>query len=297
MNAEFPVRKAILIGHPVSHARSPRLHRFWLDELKIAGAYESADVLPGDVNAFLRALPAQGFVGGNVTVPHKEAAFQAADWASPRASLCKAANTFWFENGRLCCDNTDGIGFVGHLDQTYPGWDRLPQTILILGAGGAARGLIAPLLGRNVARLIVVNRSRERAEALIKDLAMPASDDASATIAIERLHIGDWSARAALLGQTSLLINATSLGMAKGEILDLPLDTLAAQAIVADLVYVPLQTPLLAQAARRGLRCLDGLGMLLHQGVPGFERWFGQKPSVSAALRAHMLADLTPGNV
>lgn len=277
-------RKAIIIGKPVAHARSPLIHAFWLSDLGIPGAYDRAEVMPGAVRAFLRELPGRGYAGGNVTVPHKEEAFAACDHVSDRALATRAINTFWFENGSLIGDNTDGVGFIAHLDQTYPGWAEPPPRLLILGAGGAARGLIPSLLDRAPAAITIANRSRSRAEALVADIrhALPGAP----------IDVADWDGRDEMLGEIDLLINATSLGMRGQDALQLDLARLPNAAIVADIVYVPLETPLLAAARARGLRPLDGLGMLLHQAAPGFERWFGARPSVTPALRARLLADL-----
>lgn len=277
--------KALIIGRPIKHARSPLVHGFWLRELGLSGTYERAEVMPGAVSAFLKELPARGFVGGNVTVPHKEEAFAACDRLSEAAKAVRAVNTFWFEGGKLCGDNTDGSGFVAHLDQTHPGWDARNPRILLIGAGGAARGLIIPLLARNPAAILVSNRSEDRAKALIKDIRVVCPQAA--------LEILPWVDKDEALASVDLVINTTSLGMAGQPPLDLDLSRLPAHAIVADVVYVPLETPLLGAARVRGLKTLDGLGMLLHQAVPGFERWFRVKPAVSAALRAHIVADLT----
>lgn len=278
--------KAIIIGRPITHARSPLIHGHWLDRLGIAGVYDRADVMPGAVAAFLRELPARGYVGGNVTVPHKEEAFSACDSLSDRAKAVRAVNTFWFEGGRLCGDNTDGIGFVAHLDRTHPGWDRQAPRILILGAGGAARGIVLPLLDRAPSELRIANRSMARTDRLIEDIHATSPEAPLTAI--------PWEARADILSETDLLINTTSLGMNGQPPLDLDLSALPNHAIVADIVYVPLETPLLKAAAARGLRTLDGLGMLLHQAVPGFERWFGARPEVTSELRNVILDDLAP---
>ena len=278
--------KALIIGRPIKHARSPLLHAFWLKELGISGAYERAEVMPGAVSAFLKELPSRGFVGGNVTVPHKEEAFAACDRVSDVASAVRSVNTFWFEDGKLCGDNTDGAGFVAHLDQVHPGWDAGNPRIMLLGAGGAARGLMIPLLARNPASILVTNRSSERAAALVDDIRKVRPGTHLETV--------PWAEKADALASIDLVINTTSLGMAGQPPADLDLARLPAHAIVADIVYVPLETPLLASARARGLKTLDGLGMLLHQAVPGFERWFGVKPTVSAALREHIVADLAP---
>lgn len=278
--------KALIIGRPVKHARSPLIHAYWLEKLGIPGAYERADVMPGAVKAFLRELPARGFTGGNVTVPHKEEAFAACDRVSDVARAVRAVNTFWFEGDILCGDNTDGLGFVAHLDQCHPGWESLRPRILVLGAGGAARGLILPLLDRNPDSIALSNRSGQRAEALIADIRKGRPE--------APLETFSWESRSTALSRVDLLINTTSLGMNGQPPLEIDLTSLPAHAIVADIVYVPLETPLLKAARERGLRTLDGLGMLLHQAVPGFTRWFGVKPVVTPELRAHIVADLLP---
>lgn len=278
--------KALIIGRPVKHARSPLIHAYWLEQLGIPGAYDRQDVMPGAVSAVLRDLPSRGYVGGNVTVPHKEEAFLACDRLSEVARAVKAVNTLWFEDGQLCGDNTDGRGFVAHLDQTHPGWDRDHPRILLLGSGGAARGLMVPLLERAPRSITVTNRSEERAQKLAADIRLARPE--------ANLRVIPWDQREKALTEADLLINTTSLGMNGQPALELDLSNLPATAIVADIVYIPLETPLLAAARARGLRSLDGLGMLLHQAVPGFERWFGVKPAVTESLRAHILADLLP---
>lgn len=278
--------RAIIIGRPIKHARSPLIHAFWLQRYALAGTYERREVMPGAVAATLREFQAEGYAGGNVTVPHKEEAFAACDSVSDRARIAGAVNTFWFEGNLLCGDNTDGLGFVAHLSESAPGWDDKPASIRILGAGGGARGLIAPLLDRNVRSISVANRSRERAETLVADIRR--------TFPEAPLTVVDWEARSTGLSTVDVLINTTSMGMAGQPALDIDLSALPATAIVADIVYVPLETPLLAAAAARGLATVDGLGMLLHQAVPGFTRWFGRKPDVDQALRDHILADLLP---
>ena len=277
------LNKALVIGFPVAHARSPLIHGFWLQQLGLPGVYERAEVKPGEVAAFLRALPARGYAGGNVTVPHKEEAFAACDRLSARARIAGAVNTVWFEGAALVGDNTDGLGFVSHLNQNYPG-SMSGARVLLLGAGGAARGLIVSLIDQGVKTVTIANRTRERAEALVADL--------HATLPDARLEIIDWSAKEAALAEVDILVNTTSLGMKNQPPLEIDLSALPPHAIVADIVYVPLETMLLKQAGARGLRVLDGLGMLLHQAVPGFAHWFGVTPEVTPALRAHLVADL-----
>ncbi|HRE19635.1 MAG TPA: shikimate dehydrogenase [Rhabdaerophilum sp.] len=276
--------KAVIIGKPVSHARSPLIHGFWLKKLGLEGRYDRREVEPGSVAKAFGMFRLEGYRGGNVTVPHKEEAFAACDELTEAARIAGAVNTFWFEDGRIHGDNTDGSGFVAHLDATHPGWDAKRPNILVVGAGGAARGVIVPLLNRPVGEVTIVNRSSERARILSGDIAQARPG----TI----ISVEDWSQLGTLLSKTDVLINTTSLGMKGQPSLSLPLEKLPTTAIVADIVYVPLETSLLAAARARGLRALDGLGMLLHQAVPGFERWFGARPVVDEALRAHILADL-----
>lgn len=276
--------KAIIIGRPIKHARSPLIHGFWLETLGLEGSYERREVMPGAVGAVLRELGREGYAGGNVTVPHKEEAFAACDEVTDRARIAGAVNTFWFESGQLYGDNTDGYGFAAHLSQTFPDWDQEPATLRILGAGGAARGLIAPLLAHRVKMISIANRSRDRAEILVNDLKR--------TLGPIPIEIIDWADRDRNLEAVDVLVNTTSMGMAGQPALDSELTGLKPRAIVADIVYVPLETPLLARARQAGFRCLDGLGMLLHQAVPGFERWFGRRPDVTEDLRQHILADI-----
>jgi shikimate dehydrogenase len=278
------MKRALVIGSPIAQSRSPLLHGFWLAQYGIEGSYGREEVRPEAVAEFLRQLPERGIAGCNVTIPNKEAAFAACDHLTPRARALGAVNTIWLEEGSIWGDNTDGIGFVAHLDQVHPGWDRAQPHILLIGAGGAARGLALPLLERKPGLIAVSNRSPERAEALVADIraAMPDAP----------LELVPWAAKAEMLGRFDLVINTTSAGMLGKDALDLPLDKARETAIIADIVYVPLETALLAEAARRGLRTLDGLGMLLHQAVPGFEKWFGHRPEVSDALREHLIAHL-----
>lgn len=278
------MKRAMVIGSPIEQSRSPLLHGFWLKQYGIEGEYTREDVKADQVADFLRALPARGFLGCNVTVPDKEPAFRACDRTTERARALGAVNLIWYEDGAICGDNTDGLGFVAHLDQEHPGWDRANPSILLLGAGGAARGLALPLLERKPARLVFSNRSVDRAEALLADLRVARPE-----APVESL---DWDEKAARLGEFDLVINTTSAGMMGKDPLEMPLDRARPDAIIADIVYVPLETPLLAEARARNLRSLDGLGMLLHQAVPAFECWFGVRPEVSKALREHIVAQL-----
>lgn len=272
--------KAFVVGHPVAHSRSPLIHGHWLQRLGLAGSYERLDVAPEAFDRFLRSVGEQGFVGGNVTIPHKEAALRLADEATPGARRVGAANTVWLENGRLMADNTDGFGFSSHLDAALgPGWGKAFGTALVLGAGGAARAIVMALLDRGVETVVVANRTLDHAKQL-QDLA-PG-----------RVRSAPWSAIEALAPEVRLLVNTTSLGMAGQPALDLDLAGLPEDAAVADIVYVPLETGLLAAARAKNLRVVDGLGMLLHQAAPGFARWFGVTPEVTPELRALVVADL-----
>ena len=273
--------KACVIGWPIEHSRSPLIHGYWLRHHGIDGSYTKEAVEPENLVDFLKGLDANGFAGCNVTVPHKEAALAQADRADETAQTIGAANTLWIEGDALCATNTDAYGFLANLDASAPGWSDGTGSAVVLGAGGAARAVIQGLRERGIDDIRLVNRTLERAEALAS-------------------HFGDvsvlpWSSAAAALVDCGLLVNTTSLGMAGAPALELPLDDLPATAVVHDIVYVPLETDLLARARARGNRTVDGLGMLLHQAVPGFEKWFGVRPDVSDALRSLVVADLQNG--
>ena len=279
--------KAFVVGHPITHSRSPLIHGYWLEEHGIAGSYERIAVAPEDFAGFLARFPDQGFAGGNVTIPHKEAAFAGVRRRTPRAERLGAVNTLWVEDGILWGDNTDVTGFMAHLDHTLaPGWERAVEAALVIGAGGAARALVAGLQERGIGSIAVANRTAGKANEVVRDLAMDASGRLTA-VAFEDLG------RAA--GEAGLIVNTTSLGMAGQPPLDLDLAAARPDTIVADIVYVPLRTALLADAAARGLRAVDGLGMLLHQAAPGFHRWFGIMPEVTPELRARIAADIGDG--
>src|SRR6516165_8818108 len=273
------VPKVCVIGWPIKHSRSPLIHSYWLDQFKISGSYERAEVRPEEFADFVGNLARNGFVGANVTLPHKEAAFALCDIKTDLAARLEAVNTLWIEAGKLCGDNSDVAGFLGALDQDAPGGDVGLERAVILGAGGAARAIIAGLLLRSVKEIMLVNRTEARAE----DLAARFGP------AVKAHGLADLPD---LLGRAGLLVNTTSLGMTGQPMLDIDLETLPAQAVVNDIVYVPLETGLLHRARSRGLRVVGGLGMLLHQAVPGFEHWFGQRPKVSSELRTLIEADV-----
>ncbi len=269
-------RVAGVMGWPVAHSRSPRLHGFWLDWYQIDGAYVPLAVRPERVVEAVRALPLLGFAGCNLTVPHKELVLAALDAVDPLARRIGAVNTVVVgPDGRLEGFNTDAFGFIESLREAVPEWRADAGPATIIGAGGAVRAIIVALQDAGVPEIRVVNRTRARAEGLAADLG-------SVTVV-------DWDDRAAALGGTALLVNGTTQGMSGEAALDLDLRHLPVRALVADIVYVPLVTPLLAAAAARGNPTVDGLGMLLHQARPGFERWFGQAPQVTPELRRFVL--------
>jgi len=270
-------RGACLIGWPAAHSRSPLIHHYWLRTLDIEGGYNIEAVPPEEFAEFVLHLDKHGFVGANVTIPHKERAL-ALTRPDPRAVSVGAANTLWYEDGELRSTNTDIEGFIDNLDACAPGWDAASDA-LVLGAGGSSRAVVFGLVERGIKRVHVANRTVARARALADQFG--ASVDPVA-----------WEALGALLPRAELLVNTTSLGMHGQPGLELDVGLLPQHAIVTDLVYVPLQTPLLSAARARGLKTVDGLGMLLHQAVRGFELWFGRRPEVTAELRALVEADL-----
>jgi len=273
--------RAFVCGHPIAHSRSPKIHGYWLRHYGIDGSYQAIDVAPDEARRFFTTLAEQGFAGGNVTIPHKEAAFEVVARRDEAAEAIGAVNTLWLEQGRLCGGNTDAAGFTANLDDRAPGWDKA-TTAVVLGAGGAARAVIHALNARGIGDIRVVNRTVARAVEL--------ADRFGAGVTAHPLP-----ATQELLADAGLLVNTTALGMAgKPDEDELPADpsALPRHAIVTDIVYVPLETPLLAAARARGLRTVDGLGMLLHQAVPGFERWFGRRPEVTPELRDLIVADM-----
>jgi shikimate dehydrogenase len=270
-------RLACLIGWPAAHSRSPLIHRYWLRTLGIEGGYVLEAVPPDDFRDFVLRLSPRGFVGANVTIPHKESAL-ALSKPDARAQAVGSANTLWFSDGELCSTNTDVEGFVGNLDASAPGWDKIDEA-LVLGAGGSSRAVLFGLLDRGIKRVHLVNRTRARADALAKQFG-------------DKIHVAAWQQVAELLPRAGLLVNTTSLGMHGQPALEIDVGKLPANAVVADLVYVPLETPLLEAAKARGLKTADGLGMLLHQAVRGFELWFGKRPQVTPELRVLVEADL-----
>lgn len=270
-------RLAGVLGWPVSHSRSPRLHGFWLDRLGIDGAYVPLAVAPDDLEQVIRALPRMGFRGANLTVPHKEAALALVDELDPLARRIGAVNTLVVgEDGRLIGRNTDAFGFYENLRRGCPAWTPAAGPAVVIGAGGAARAVVAALADAGVPAIRLTNRGRERAGILAAELGGP-------------IEVVDWAERSAALDGAALLVNTTTLGMSGQPPLDLDLSALPVSAPVNDIVYVPLETGLLAAARARGNPVVDGLGMLLFQAVPGFEAWFGVRPEVTDELRSAVL--------
>lgn len=267
-----------VVGHPVAHSRSPRLHGFWLSRLGLPGHYVPLDVAPGDLAMVLAALPRAGFRGVNVTIPHKEAALALAVTATPRARRIGAANTLTFRpDGGFDADCTDGAGFIANLRQARPNWRPDAGPVAVYGAGGAARAVLDALLAEGATEIRLTNRTRARAEAL-RDAFGPA------------IRVVDWPDAASIADGAATLVNTTSLGMAGQPPFDLPLTGMVQGALATDIVYAPLDTPFLLSARAAGADTLDGLGMLLHQAVPGFAAWFGQTPVVDSETRDRVLA-------
>ena len=271
--------KAFVIGHPINHSRSPLIHGTWLAEHGIDGSYEAIDVAPAELPAFFERLRRGEFAGGNVTIPHKEAVFALCDEVDPLARKIGAVNTLVVRDGRVLGSNTDYLGFLGNLDAAMPGWSDGPADAMVLGAGGAARAVLVALQRRDGGKVHILNRTIANAQALVDDIEGP-------------FEAHGFDAFAELAPRTGIVINTTSIGMHGTRFDWLDFELLPRTTLVTDIVYVPRVTPLLAEAASHGLRTVDGLGMLLHQAVPGFEAWFGVRPEVTPELRARIEATL-----
>lgn len=267
-----------VIGHPIAHSKSPQVHGHWLRTYGLAGHYIPMDVSNEDLESVLKALPKMGFVGANVTLPHKERVLDLVDQVTDRATLIGAVNTLIFrDDGTAIGDNTDGYGFIENLRQGAPNWQPEAGPAVVLGAGGAARAVVASLLDAGVPEILISNRTRVRADKLRADFGT-------------RLKVVEWVQAGNILENGATVVNTTSLGMAGKPELRVPLDGLSKDAVVTDLVYNPMKTNLLVEAEQQGCTIVDGLGMLLHQAVPGFERWFGVRPDVDDATRQAALA-------
>jgi len=273
--------KAFVCGWPIEHSKSPIIHSYWLENYAISGHYEKIAVSTEELPRFLRGIRRNGFIGGNITIPHKEAALQLVDRADRAAASIGAVNTLWYEGDVLIGGNTDWIGFAANLDERAQGWSDPGKTALVIGAGGASRAIIYALLKKEFDNIIIANRTVQKAQRL-------AAEFGTSLNAIPLEDVPE------ILSKVDLLVNTTSMGMVNAPPIPQPiLDSLTAlkqDALVSDIVYTPLQTPILAEAEKAGRQTVDGLGMLLHQAVPGFEKWFGFKPQVTEELRKTVLA-------
>ena len=266
-----------VIGHPIAHSKSPLLHKHWLRTYGLAGDYVPLHVSEHDLETVLRALPLMGFVGVNITIPHKVAVMDIVDHISDRAILIGAANTLIFRaDGKIHADNTDGYGFIANLKQNAPGWQADAGPAAVLGAGGAARAVITSLIEMGATEILLSNRTRPKADALKSEFG-------------SKVHVVDWVQAGNMLEDAATVVNTTSLGMTGAAEFRVPLDGLRPGTVVTDLVYTPLRTRFLTEAQAAGCITVDGLGMLLHQAVPAFERWFGVRPQVDDATRAAVL--------
>ena len=269
---------AAVLGHPINHSKSPKLHNYWLSLFNIDGYYIPLDIDPRYFENSVRALSGLGFVGANVTIPYKEKVLKIADKISDRAAIIGAANTLTFlQDGTIYADNTDGYGFLQNIKCKYNDWSAGEGTSVVFGAGGASRAILGALIEDGANEVILANRTRSRADQLRSDFGA-------------KIKVVDWMKVQNYLSDASTVINATSLGMDGKAELPIPLQGLKKNTLVTDIVYTPLNTPLLENAAKRGCRTVDGLGMLIHQAIPGFERWFGMKPDVSENLRKLLIS-------
>jgi shikimate dehydrogenase len=279
MTDQIRIPLAGVIGAPIAHSRSPLLHSYWLKKYGIEGHYIPMDVSQANLSEVIATLPMAGFVGCNITIPHKESVLALADIVTDRAALIGAANTLIFRrDGRIHADNTDGYGFVANLRQNAPDWQPGSGPAAVVGAGGAARAIIASLLEVGVPEIRLANRTKARADALRVEFGA-------------KVIVHDWVQAGNMMEDAATVVNTTSLGMTGKPEFRVPLDALSPKALVTDLVYAPLKTHLLTEAEAMGCTVVDGLGMLLHQAVPGFERWFGHKPDVDQATRDAVLAE------
>ena len=273
------MKRACVIGWPIEHSRSPIIHNYWLETLGIEGAYTREPVKPDELKSFLQSLGNRGFAGCNVTVPHKQAALAIAEERDASAEAIGAANTLWLDGGRLCASNTDAYGYMTYLQKCAPQWAERDAPVVVLGAGGAARAIIYGFLDAGVSRAILCNRSRDRGEDLARHFG-------------SRVEVRDWSSRNAAVADAGVIVNTTTLGMKGAGEPGIDFALARSDAVVSDIVYVPLETMFLASARAHGLTTVDGLGMLLHQAVPGFEKWFGARPQVTDELYNRVRADI-----
>ena len=266
-----------VLGYPIHHSKSPKMHRYWLDQAEVSGYYVPLEIHPDNFEEALKNMPKLGFRGANVTIPHKERALEIADCVSERAQRIGAANTLYFDvDGKIHADNTDGHGFITNLKKGAPEWDAKAGPALVLGAGGAARAILDALMTEETPKIYLTNRTKERAQDLAREFG-------------NGIEVLDWDYKNSVLAEVKTLINTTSLGMNGEDDLGLDFSQLTSTMTVTDIVYTPLETDLLKHAKQRGCTCVDGLGMLIYQGVPGFSNWFGVNPKVTDELRELLL--------
>ncbi|WP_332059950.1 shikimate dehydrogenase [Bartonella sp. CB74] len=273
---------AFVVGYPIHHSKSPKIHNFWLKQYDLQGEYLAQEITSEEFSNFLASIQKRGFCGGNVTLPYKQEAFHLADHKDDVATMIGAANTLWYEGDKLCATNSDAYGFSANLDDSAPDW--VGETALVFGAGGAARAILYALKKRGFERICLLNRTKQRADNLAEYFGKP-------------IEVHDWYNACKIVCQADLIVNTTSVGMInshekKNDFFFLDFHQIKTTALVTDIVYTPLITPFLKKAKAYGLRTVDGLGMLLHQAVPGFERWFGIRPQVTKALREEILKDI-----
>jgi shikimate dehydrogenase len=271
--------KTGVIGHPVAHSQSPRIHNFWIEKHRLEGSYEAIECAPGDLKDGIKRLVDEGYKGFNVTVPHKEAILKLCDSVEMNAQNIGAVNTVVIEGGKLRGLNTDSFGFLANIYDSEPSFSFEYKSAVVLGAGGAARAVISALIGEQIEKIILINRTRAKAEKLAHEMDMKTGI----------LEVRDWESRSAVLAEADILVNTTSLGMTGQPPLEIDLQALSAKALVNDIVYVPQETELLTQARARGAGAIGGIGMLLHQAQPAFNEWFGVMPEITPELRELVL--------
>lgn len=272
--------KAAVIGHPIKHSKSPIIHNYWIEQGQLNGTYEAIDIAPENLKSEVRRLVDEGYAGFNVTIPHKEAILELCDEVDGNADVCGAVNTIVIKDGKLIGHNTDSFGFLTNIKTAKPSFDFEAGPAVVIGAGGASRAVVSGLIGHRIPEVILVNRTRERAEKIAKDIGLGT----------DLVEVVDWDERHDVLQWANLVVNASSLGMEGQAPLDLNLDALSADALVNDIVYSPLETPLLSAAKERGNPTVTGIGMLLHQARPSFYEWFGVMPNVDEDLERLVLA-------
>ena len=272
--------KAGVIGHPIKHSKSPIIHNYWIEKGRMNGSYEAIDIAPENLKSDIQRLVEEGYAGFNVTIPHKEAVLELCDEVDGNAEICGAVNTVVIKDGKLIGHNTDSFGFLTNIKTAYPDFDFEEGPAVVIGAGGAARAIVSGLIGHRIPEVILVNRTRERAEKIAKDIGLGT----------DLVEVVDWDERNDVLQWANLVVNTTSLGMEGQPALDLNLDALSNDALVNDIVYSPLETDLLKSAKDRGNPTVTGIGMLLHQARPAFYEWFGVMPQVDEELERLVLA-------